>query len=213
MAAARNTGIKAAETDLVTFLDSDDAFTKNSLKFRYEQLIFDDTLFACASAGRIKPVKPKFELDDIHIFEGSKSRKNSKIISIETIESANCPFNCHSPLIWRYFLKCCNYHSESMRKGAEDYDLWSRFLLSGFYFLDLPIVIGVYRQKQKSMVKIDNSGHLKESIRIVDNLMNGAYNLSKPFIFPWQHSKLSGKSALQTENSIVQRLLLIFAIR
>ena len=94
-----------------------------------------------------------------------------------------------------------------MRKGAEDYDLWSRFLLSGFYFLDLPIVIGVYRQKQKSMVKIDNSGHLKESIRIVDNLMNGAYNLSKPFIFPWQHSKLSGKSALQTENSIVQRLI------
>ena len=48
---------------------------KTPLKFRYEQLIFDDTLFACASAGRIKPVKPKFELDDIHIFEGANREK------------------------------------------------------------------------------------------------------------------------------------------
>ena len=71
MAAARNTGIKAAETDLVTFLDSDDAFTKNSLKFRYEQLIFDDTLFAC---WKDKPVKPN-ELEDIHILRGANREK------------------------------------------------------------------------------------------------------------------------------------------
>ena len=57
------------------------------------------------------------------------------------------------------------------------------------------------------MVKTDNSGHLCESIRIVDNLINGSFNLSKPYIYPWQHSKLSGKSSIEEERSILQRLI------
>ena len=136
MAAARNTGIKESNSDLIVFLDSDDAFTQNSLKYRYESLLLDSTLFACGCSGLIKPIKPQFDLSDIVEFEATDKNFTSKYISLETLQDANCPFNCHGPMIWKFFLSCCNYHSESMRKGAEDYDFGPDYYCQVFTLLE-----------------------------------------------------------------------------
>ena len=59
--------------------------------------------------------------------------------------------------------------------------------------------------KHDSMIK-DNTPHLMESIRLCNNLIKGAFNLSQPFVFPWQFSKLCGKAQLQIESSILDRV-------
>ena len=167
LSAARNTGLRETIEPLVTFLDADDVLVANSLLKRVRVMgkYWEDRQVA-GSWAPTPQVPERMPFKFIKIY--GKRRITSKVVDFPS-SLGECPFNAHAGLFRTELLRLIGGFDESMKKGAEDWDLWQRVLRHGYIFRPASGISGLYRQRKKSMVRNDSIGHLNEANLLLSN--------------------------------------------
>ncbi len=167
LSAARNTGLGAVDTPFVGFLDSDDFFFRENLAERTRHLLgWCDRTEVVGVFSAIDQVEEHVRFDDAT----PSDRRNRTRFHDHLTAAGRCPFNCHAPLMRTDVLQRFGGFDESMRQGAEDWDLWQRIMRHGYVFEATPSVLAVYRQKKASMVRTMPSSHLAEADRLSERV-------------------------------------------
>lgn len=185
LSAARNTGLAAAESEFICFLDADDFFFPDNLETRLESMAgYEDDAAVVGVYSGVTPVEERVTFSDI----GPSMPSQMKHDFHDYLSAAgSCPFNCHAPLLRLGVAKRFGGFDESMREGAEDWEFWQRILRHGYVFQSTPSILAVYRQKTGSMVRSSPGGHLREADRLftrVTKPMDVATRLpGTPFVF------------------------------
>lgn len=157
LSAARNTGLRLSQTKLITFLDSDDMLTPDSLAGRIAAL--ERWLDNPEVAGVYSGIVSVPEDADITFQPGRRTAWDEFQDLITA--GADCPFNAHAPLLKTDLLRKLGGFDESMRHGGEDWDLWQRLMRHGYYFRSARLIGGLYRRKRNSMVRSLSTEHLE----------------------------------------------------
>ncbi len=166
LSAARNTGLRLARSPLVTFLDADDLLYPHSLADRVEAMtaVTDDSVAGVFCGVRTAP--EEIELDQL----GDAPPWSAPPFHDFLTARGECPFNAHAPLLRTEILRRAGGFDESMRGGAEDWDLWLRVMRNGYWFLPSRQVGAVYREKRISMVRRMPSRHLEAAARLLESV-------------------------------------------
>lgn len=157
LSAARNTGLRLAQTRLVAFLDSDDMLLPESLAGRLAALgpWLEDPEVAGVYSGIVsvpEEAGPDFEIPRRTAWDEFQDLVTA---------GADCPFNAHAPLLKTELLRNIGGFDESMKNGGEDWDLWQRLMRHGYYFRSAKLIGGLYRRKRNSMVRTLSTAHLE----------------------------------------------------
>lgn len=163
--AARNTGLAHAEEPLVTFLDADDMLTLSSLQRRASAMRDLWSNQAVAGAwGNLYPVRENASLADSVILDGERRREPT--IHAAT-KDGECPFNVHAPLLRTELARRLGGFDERIQYGAEDWDLWHRFLRHGYVFEHAGRSVGLYRRRRQSMTASGPLKHLDQAFQLL----------------------------------------------
>ncbi len=168
LSASRNTGLRLARTEFVCFLDSDDFFFEDNLEERVRHAIghADDPSVVGVFSG-IEHIGEHVRLGEV----GPSTPAGSRGTFRDHLTSAgSCPFNCHAPLMRTEILQRFGGFDESMRQGAEDWELWQRIMRHGYVFRATPSILAVYRQKAQSMVRSMPGLHLAEAEKLLNEV-------------------------------------------
>ena len=165
LSAARNTGLRLADTPYVCFLDGDDFFHRDNLAERIRHLLgYHQDLAVAGVYSGIEHVDEHTSFADT---DGSSKAKHRAWHYDHLNTGGDCPFNCHAPLLRTEVLTSFGGFDESMRHGAEDWEFWQRLMRHGYYFRGTPNILAVYRQKAASMVRSMPGEHLAEAERLL----------------------------------------------
>lgn len=166
LAAARNTGVIASTEKLIQFLDADDLLAPWSIERRIKMLQSHEG--SCEPVcGAALPMKQVSSEKAYKALDGLAD-KPGKIVSRDlfNFDGSNL-FPVHSPLVTRDVFDDIGFFDEKLRT-AEDYDFWSRCMLSGYSFLqDKSNTGGIYRLRLQGMVLGDNDSHLEAVSKIL----------------------------------------------
>ena len=163
LASSRNTGLKMARADYVTFLDSDDFLSLDSLNSRYQVLKKRNSEFLGGVYCQIRPCdEDKF----IPLADANQDRIQNMGIKNFTTSGFEAPFNAHAPLLKVAAIRDVDGFTESMKHGAEDWDCWQRMMRKGYTFLPSHWIGGYYRQKRGSMVRALSKFHVAEAEKL-----------------------------------------------
>jgi hypothetical protein len=164
LAAARNTGLRVAEEDLVQFLDADDLLTPWALEVRVAHLAarWDDGLLAGAH-GQIIQCTEETGVGDLH---GWRARPKLEVKDWLGCDGES-PFTVHAPLVRRSVAVAVGGFDESLLNGAEDWDFWHRVLRHGHRFDPVSSVVGAYRQRRASMIREHSAVHLERADQLL----------------------------------------------
>jgi hypothetical protein len=83
-----------------------------------------------------------------------------------------CPFPVHAPLTKRAVIEGVGGFDETMKSGAEDWDLWYRVLRAGYTFIPASLTSVVYRFSDAGMTRTGTREHVAASSRLI-NAANG----------------------------------------
>ncbi|MDY6843846.1 MAG: glycosyltransferase [Thermodesulfobacteriota bacterium] len=132
VSAARNNGILRAQGDFLTFLDSDDLWNKEKLKYQVEFFATNPSSYICYTDEIwLKSGK--------RINQGKKHKKFSGDIFEKTLKL--CIISPSSVMMKRELFRYVGYFDEELLV-CEDYDLWIR-VASKFpiHFIDKPLIV------------------------------------------------------------------------
>lgn len=197
--ATRNTGLKETSGKYITFLDADDYLLMHSLFRRVlilEKNANDPSIAGSYCAIMVGPESgyPRYLwLAQLFRVRGSW---------IDFLKSSGeCPFNVHAPMLKTELVKKFSGFNETMRYGAEDWDLWYRMMRNGYKFAPSFSFGAVYRQKGGSMVRAMPIQHSREALRLIDDaekpLNQDAILPDSPYIYknPLSFYTLDSKKA------------------
>ncbi|MFV1990613.1 MAG: glycosyltransferase, partial [Acidimicrobiales bacterium] len=163
LSASRNTGLRLAETSLITFLDADDLILAESLADRI-----------CTLEANKDPAVAGVYCGAIRATEDVTLRSYPSKLTWDPPEFADflstggeCPFVAHAPLLKTEILRRAGGFDERMLHGAEDWDLWLRLMRNGYVFRSSNYRTVVYRMKRSSMVRATPLNHLSEATRLL----------------------------------------------
>ncbi|NIQ14460.1 MAG: glycosyltransferase, partial [Candidatus Dadabacteria bacterium] len=165
LAAARNTGVKHAKGQLITFLDADDFLFSSSLWQRVFPLVKVDQK---KHAGCFCGIVAGHQWKGFGSFYSLRFRFQKREVIDFISAKGECPFNAHAPLIWTSIIRDFGGFKESMVHGAEDWELWFRILRHGYKFIPSYGYGGVYRQKPNSMIRKSPGIHVHEAMRLIE---------------------------------------------
>ena len=175
LSAARNTGLRLSRGELVAFVDADDMLAPDSLLDRVEALA--QHLGNEHVAGAYCGVQIGSEITTADQLESEEWTAPLGVIDFIN-GSEDCPFPVLSPLVRRDVLVGIGGFDESMRHGAEDWDLWQRVLRAGYTFVPSRLRSAVYRQRPQTMAKRDAAKHVEEGVRLVSRAYSSVIDRS-----------------------------------
>lgn len=157
-AAARNTGLAAATSEWIAFLDADDAWLPWRLETQFEALAQrPHTIFLCGQT---------VDLDAVPADGTSVTRSCSQPRHIDLPQLlAHNPVATSTVLVRRNTIHACGGFDTAFR-GPEDYDLWLRIVARG-ECLFLPTPLSRYRMTVGSL-SMDDRTFLPEVLRVLD---------------------------------------------
>jgi len=175
LAASRNTGIKHAKGEFITFLDADDFLLQNSLASRVRALLSAPERAAGVFHGiRVMPEDITLKYFYYSLTRPFLGAEIKDFISCE----AECPFNAHAPMLKTFLVKQLGGFDENLRKGAEDWDFWQKVMRNGYSFLPVSYFGAVYRQKRNSMIHKLARHHAYEAMRLISDAYSNLETVS-----------------------------------
>lgn len=144
LAGARNTGIRHAHSELITFLDSDDAFLPQKLEWQVGLM---------KSRPSLGLVAGDFFFADPHLTRLSEARSWQSHPNL-TLKDwiLGCPVIVCAVIVQRAWLEKAGGFDETMRY-VEDWDLWLRLAYLGCPMDWLPRPVALYRIHGQNMAK------------------------------------------------------------
>jgi GT2 family glycosyltransferase len=161
--AARNTGLRHLDTDMVMFLDADDLLVPTALDHAVRCFAQHWSDAAVAGVhGQIIQVPEEVDLRDLATWSGTYHRPVVDWAGY----TGQCPFNVHAVVVRRALVDACGGFDETLRGGAEDWDMWFRLLRHGYRFEPNEHLVGAYRQRRASMIRNHHDIHIGRAARL-----------------------------------------------
>ena len=143
LSGARNTGIRNARGDFLTYLDSDDLFLPNKLSTLAQ--VFESSPEIGFAAGQAIPIdETDHQLGNI--FDTPLPKDPSRLL-------LGNPLHVGSVLLRRKWQEEVGYFDESLR-SYEDWDMWLRFGLAGCKMAWVNEPVSLYRFHTAQMTRI-----------------------------------------------------------
>ena len=165
LSAARNTGLRHLDSDLVMFLDADDLLVPGALEGAVASFkpLWHDAAIAGVH-GQLIRVPEEADPAELEAWGGTFQRSLVDWIGYR----GECPFSVHAVVVRRAVVDLAGGFDETMRGGAEDWDLWFRLLRHGYRFAANENLVGAYRLRQASMFRDRQPTHLAEAVKLFD---------------------------------------------
>jgi hypothetical protein len=142
LSAARNTGIRLAQGDFITFLDSDDLFLPDKIECLVAEMVANPLLgFAAGQAYLIDPDGNQLGLMD-----------TATVPDDPTKFLFGNPLHVGSVLIRRHWVEKAGLFDASLR-ACEDWDLWLRLIIAGCKMKGVAKPVSLYRLHPAQMTR------------------------------------------------------------
>ncbi|MBF0473030.1 MAG: glycosyltransferase family 2 protein, partial [Nitrospirae bacterium] len=162
---ARNTGIDNAQGKYICFLDSDDFLFSSSLWQRVYTIEQNDNQRVGGSYCGIIAVEEGRKLKSFHI---ERFLYHTDIIKTFISNRGIGPFVPLAPLFKTSVVREVKGFDVNMKHGGEDWRCYTTILRYGYKILPSYGIGGLYRQKNRSMMRVYRTEMLSEWIKIIN---------------------------------------------